>query len=241
VPERLDDDISPCLHAVGEPREPTPVSTPTRTDTTPGEALVVVLVCFGWAIVASLEAVANGFPSSRGFTDGGVLGLVVTEAVFGSIALVLLRGRGYDLASLVPRVTFKDSAIGLGLALAGCLAGALLVLPFVASLPEQPISRMMQASSISPPALLVLACVNGMFEEVFLLGFLQRGLARHGTSIALGSMLLVRLLCHLYQGPLGALYVLGYGGVLGLFFARWPRLWPAVFAHIFWDIVPFLH
>ena len=47
------------------------MTTSPRTDTTAGEALTVVAVCFGWAILASLQAVASGFPAGHGFSDAG--------------------------------------------------------------------------------------------------------------------------------------------------------------------------
>ncbi len=53
-------------------------------------------------------------------------------------------------------------------------------------------------------------------------------------------MMLVRVSCHLYPGPLGACYVFGVGLLFGLFHARTQRLWPAVLAHMIWDVVPFL-
>ena len=71
-------------------------------------------------------------------------------------------------------------------------------------------------------------------------------MAREGGDMELavinpvGVVLLVRVLCHLYQGPVGASAMLAYGGVEGLYYARWRNAWPAVFAHIIWDIVPFL-
>ena len=78
----------------------------------------------------------------------------------------------------------------------------------------------------------------GTFEEVFLLGVLVRGLRAYGVSIAIGFPLLIRLLYHLYQGPLGAVWVLAFGLTFTLFYVRIGRLWPAVFAHMLWDIVP---
>lgn len=42
----------------------------------------------------------------------------------------------------------------------------------------------------------------------FWLGYLVRGFAAVGASFAIGLSLLVRVLYHLYQGPLGAVSVL---------------------------------
>jgi membrane protease YdiL (CAAX protease family) len=82
--------------------------------------------------------------------------------------------------------------------------------------------------------------VNGTYEEVFLLGFLQRGLRSYGLSIAVGVAVLVRVLYHLYQGPVGTLWVLGFGAVFSLYYLRSEQLWPPAFAHILWDIIPLM-
>jgi membrane protease YdiL (CAAX protease family) len=211
-----------------------------RIDTTPVEALVVTGVCFGWAIWVSLSTVLAGYPDVGGFTDGGAWTLVVTELVCAAIALVLLYLRRYDVASLVPEVTLRDTLAGLALMLVASWAGWLAAEPFAAGLGQQPIERMAQATTVSAPAVLVMSFVNGAFEEVFLLGFLQRGLQARGLSTALGVTLLVRVLYHLYQGPLGAVSILAFGLVQGLWYARSKRLWSPVFAHIMCDIVAFL-
>jgi membrane protease YdiL (CAAX protease family) len=213
-----------------------------RTATTPGEALAVVALCFGWPIALSVHAVAAGFPvRPNGFDDLGALGVVIYELAFALVVATLLRHRGYDVASLRPRPTWVDSGLGVLVALAAAMAGLLAMATFSAGQPDQPIADMMRRSTIGAPMVLLLAIVNGTFEEVFLLGFLMRGLKERGLSIALGVTTLVRVSYHLYQGPLGACYVLGVGVVFGLFYARTQRLWPVVLAHMMWDIVPFLH
>jgi membrane protease YdiL (CAAX protease family) len=211
-----------------------------RTETTPAEALIVTGVCFGWAIWISLASVLGGYRDGGGFTDGGIYEMVVLEFVCAAISVVILRLRGYDVASLVPEVTLRDTLLGLLLMVVGNLVANLAVDPFWAGHAEQPIERIAHATAVSGPAVLVLGFVNGTFEEVFLLGFLQRGLQARGLSIALGVTLLVRVLYHLYQGPLGALSVLAIGLVQGLWYARFKRLWSPVFAHVMWDIVGFL-
>ncbi len=212
-----------------------------RIATTPGEALAVVALCFGWPILLSVHAVMAGFPARQGgFDDAGALGIVLYEVAFSLAVVTLLRSRGYDVASLRPQPTWIDSGLGVLLALAAGMAGMLAWSAFSASQPEQPISDMMRRSTIGAPMVLLMAVVNGTFEEVFLLGFLMRGLKERGLSIALGTMMLVRVSYHLYQGPLGACYVFGVGLVFGLFYARTGRLWPAVLAHMMWDVVPFL-
>lgn len=84
-------------------------------------------------------------------------------------------------------------------------------------------------------ALLLLSLVNGVYEEVFLMAFLQRGLRRLGGSNAVGVVLLVRMLYHTYQGPLGLLAVAIFGLVVGIYYWRSGRLFPVIVAHIVAD------
>lgn len=212
-----------------------------RVATTPGEALAIVALCFGWPILLSIQVVLAGFQlPQRGFDDIGALHLVIYEVAFSLLAVTLLRSRGYDVESLRPRPTWIDTGLGLVCATAAAVGGLLAMSAVSAGQPEQPIAQIMRHSTIGAPMVLVLAIVNGTFEEVFLLGFLMRGLRDRGLSISLGVMMLVRVSYHLYQGPLGAVHVFGFGLVLGLFHARIQRLWPAVLAHMIWDVVPFL-
>lgn len=214
---------------------------PRRTDTTPGEALVVVALCFGWPILLSLRVVLGGFQGGpQGFSTLGALFTVGFEVVVSLVAFALLRGRGYDVASLVPQPAWRDSAVGVALLVAAWIGGALATAPLAADWSEQPITRIMQDSFVLPPVALLMSVVNGAFEEVFLLGFLGRGLRGFGLSIALGVPLLVRVSYHLYQGPLGATWMLAAGLVFGLYHARAQRLWPVVFAHMLWDFLAFM-
>ena len=94
----------------------------------------------------------------------------------------------------------------------------------------------MAGTILSLPVLVTFSVVNGTFEEVFLLGFLIRGLRDYGLNIAVGTSLFVRFLPHLYQGPLGALSVLIFGLTLTIYFVTSDKLWPPVFCHIITDI-----
>lgn len=99
---------------------------------------------------------------------------------------------------------------------------------------------MVSKATLSLGVVIAVAVVNATFEEVFLLGFLVRGLRGFGLNVAIGASLLVRLAYHLYQGPLGAVSVLAFGIVLTLYFASTNKLWPPVLCHMLGDIIPFL-
>lgn len=212
---------------------------PEKTASPYPDAIVVSTICFGWFILSSLQAVASGFPT-RPFTDSALLEIIALEGVLAATALAYLRARGYALGQLVAVPSANGCLVGLLLYLASMLLSSPLWALFgTADSVSQPIEEMVTGATISFLPLVALSVVNGLYEETFLLGYLQRSLDRSGALFAIGLPLLVRVLYHLYQGPAGAASVIGFGIVLGVYF-RWRRdLWSVVFAHIFADIAAF--
>lgn len=207
-----------------------------ETLTSRTEAAIVVAIAFGWFILASLQAVAQGFPGSGAFSDDSLLSLLMLEGVFGAIALAFLHRRGHALQELLPTPSVAGCLVGVALCGVATLAWYIVAQAFPASLHQaQPIAEILGHARPSLPLVIALSMFNGLYEETFLLGYLVRSLAAAGASLALGLSLLVRVLYHLYQGPLGAVSVLVFGLVLSAYYWRTRRLWPAVFAHTLAD------
>ena len=208
---------------------------------TPLDLMVVTALCFGWFIVASVLSVMAGFPAQP-FSDAALIGVVLIELVFGSLALGYLRFRGYELRALFPRPTIPESVFGVGLYVASAVASWIFVaalLPHDVAEQTQPVEEMVNNATISAGPVIGASLINGMYEEVFLIGYLQRALQSSGASFAIGVSLLVRVLYHLYQGPMGAISVLGFGLILSIYYVRTKRLWPIVVAHILADVLAF--
>lgn len=200
------------------------------------DIMIVTALCFGWFILVSLQAVASGFPSQP-FTDAALFEIIACELVFAAAALGYLHLRGHDLAHFIPSPTVTGSLSGAGLFVAASLASWALTFAFWDSgAHSQPIDDMVAGATISFAPLIGVSLVNGLYEETFLVGYLQRALEGSGAAFAIGVTLLVRLLYHLYQGPVGALSVMAFGLVLSLFYLYTKRLWPLVFAHVLADI-----
>jgi membrane protease YdiL (CAAX protease family) len=210
-----------------------------RNTTTIPEALAIATLCFGLFILWSLGAVAMGFQEGAvsEFNDGELLSMAGLEIILAVTALAILRKRGYDIAGLRPQPDWRGCTIGLGLYL-GVVVVDLLVTAQFSNVDQQPVSQMMVRAHMSLPAILIMSVVNGTYEEVFLLGFLLRGLRGFGLSFTLGMSLLVRALYHTYQGPLGTVQILVFGLALSIYYVSSGKLWPVVFAHILGDIVP---
>jgi len=200
------------------------------------DAAIVSAICFGLFILWSTQAVLGGFPEAK-FSDTSNVWSILLETGLAATALLYLRARNFDIAALALRPDIEGTLLGLGLFVGAWLAGVVATAPFLVPGSQQEMAKF-SFSGLSIGSTVLFAMVNGAFEEVFLLGVLLRGLRSQGLSIALGLPLLVRLLYHLYQGPLGTVWITAFGVTFSLFYIRTGRLWPAVFAHTLWDIVP---
>jgi membrane protease YdiL (CAAX protease family) len=73
---------------------------------------------------------------------------------------------------------------------------------------------------------------------VFVVGYIIAALTPvRGMWTAINVSTGVRLLYHLYQGPIGILSVVPMGLLFGYAYARTRLLWPLIFAHIVIDII----
>jgi membrane protease YdiL (CAAX protease family) len=206
------------------------------------EALGIVAICFGWFILASVQAVSAhgpGAANSTGFSNAGLDAMLVLELILGAAAMAVLWARRYPLHSLWPRASWRGVPVALGLYL--CVIALVWVAALLVPDPSRyPIADIMKQTHVTWSSVIPVSLVNGTYEEVFLLGYLQRGLRRYGGSTAVGVTVLVRMLYHMYQGPAGVLSVALCGIVFGFWFQRRGQLFPVVLAHIIADMAAFL-
>jgi len=206
-----------------------------------GEAAAVVGICFGLFIVWSVSAAADGFSVTGGFSDAAFASTIALELLLGGTALAMLRWRGHVLAQLLPMPDWRGTGLGVLLCIA-CLAAWVVVSTTLVDTRDyaaQPIARMVAMSRPSLAMVVLASAINGVYEETFLVGYLVRGFSALGAPLALGISTLVRLLYHVYQGPVGALSVVVFGLVVGLFYWQTRRLWPVAVAHALQDVVAF--
>ena len=84
----------------------------------------------------------------------------------------------------------------------------------------------------------IASTVNGMFEEMFVAGYIITALREaRGVWTAINVSTVVRLLYHLYQGPVGVVTIVPMGLLYGFVYARTRQLWPLIFAHVLIDII----
>lgn len=204
------------------------------TPTSSFEIIAIIAICFGYMMLGSLYTVMSGFPAQK-FSDDGLQSLVLLELILASVAIVVLRMRGYAVAELIPQPSGTGSFHGVLLWVVALGVGSVAMALFPKDQQMQLVG-MMGKHALGLLTVFVLSVVNGLYEEVFLLGYLQRELMPHGAAFAVGASLLVRVLYHTYQGHVGATGVLVMGLVFGLYFLQTRSLWPPVLAHILADM-----
>ncbi len=212
---------------------------PSKSTLSAAEAVVVAVLCFGLFSLWSIQAVMAGFPAAQ-YSNDGVLQMMGLELALAAAALVFLRVRGFDVVSLLPRPTWWDTLLGALTYLAAWALETICASVYESVVPPAAARDVVEFSftGLTVATLVGFSIVNGLFEEVFLLGVLTRGLRQWGLGLAIGLPLLLRLLYHTYQGPLGAIGVVAFGLTVTLVYVRTGRLWPSVYAHILADLIP---
>jgi membrane protease YdiL (CAAX protease family) len=212
---------------------------------TPGVEFLIVLVwAFGMPIFSSIVAVLGaGAESAHAvFNDEALLSILILEIVQTAFLVWFLRIRGWTLEKIGLRVTWRGTAWGLVLLAVtyvvtiGVQALAQIILPIDHALAAEQYPR--AARGLSMQLVFLTSTVNGIFEEVFVAGYIITALReRRGEWIAINVSTVVRMLYHLYQGPIGIITVVPMGLLYGYTFVRTRQLWPLIVAHVLVDII----
>jgi CAAX protease family protein len=212
----------------------------------PAEFAIVILGAFGILLLTTFLTLVTrtgaADPGSTGWYSGGhLLSVIVYELPVGAAVLGFLRLRGWSLARLGLRITARETLVGFGLALLAELACYAALFALVIAAPE--LTKAMVASQAKPGGfglwtIIVLSIVNSVFEETFVCGYVVTVLKeRADLSTAITISVAIRLLYHLYQGPIAFVGVVPFGFVLAWWYARTGRLWPVIVAHGLADFV----
>jgi len=212
------------------------------------EFLVVVCGAFGMPIfssILSLGARGGAAPSGAGglvFNDAVLIGIVVFEVVQAAFLIWFLHVRGWTLEKIGLRITWRGTGMGWLL-----LLGTYVVAMVAQHLASMALPAQMQAGveryPVSDPdvnmqLVFIASTVNGMFEEIFVAGYIITALREaRGVWTAINVSTVVRLLYHLYQGPIGVVTIVPMGLLYGFVYARTRQLWPLMFAHVLIDII----
>jgi membrane protease YdiL (CAAX protease family) len=194
-----------------------------------GEFALVVALAFGMSIVGSVIQAFSYSGAPVEFTDKDLAWTLAYELVVGAIIAIALRKRGWKWSDFAIHPS-KGSTI-LGAILAILVLGVWYV--FEKLFGEAPTSVSASLASIA-----AVSIVNPLFEELLALAYVVQALRkRFGLVTAMNVSLAIRLLYHLYQGPLVVIPIAIFGLVATLVFIRMGRLWPVIVMHAILDLV----
>jgi len=203
-----------------------------------GEFLVVVTTAFGLPIYWSLSAVLAPI-AEPSFSAEGLWGLAFYELLVVALLVPALWFRGWTPQALGLQWQGRDIRPAIGLLIAGIVA-CYPVEWLGKDIDEavNPSMDAMVAGKLSLAAVVAVSLINPIFEEVFVCAYVIRALQRnHSPAFAVNVSVAIRASYHLYQGPIGAISLVIVGLILGWWFVRTGRLWPAIIAHGLMDLL----
>jgi membrane protease YdiL (CAAX protease family) len=205
------------------------------------ELAIVFLVAFGVFTFRSVVSLFLAGGPARSLAD---LRFVIVYELAGLVLLLpFLHLRGWSLERLgLGLLSFRDGVVAVGLSavalmvyVGGFTAAAIAAPDLMMALAQGPAQM---AGHIGPADLVLVCIVNPFFEEVFVCGYVVAALdPRRSAWTGINVSVAIRLLYHLYQGPLGVLSIVPLGLVFAGWYARSGRLWPLVIAHALVDFV----
>jgi len=209
------------------------------------EIALVSVLAFGFFAFVSLSYVVRPKVQAH-FDDSGFLNLMLVQLGLLAVIALFLWLRGWTLRKIGLSLWLNDLPIGVLLGF-GALVAWVAIYIVTAMLAPGLAQGMSDTSSgliehhlnwwIVIPAIVV----NPFFEELFETGYIVTALKRDDNPwFAVNVSVAIRLVCHLYQGPLGVLSILPPGLIFGYWFARTGRLWPCIAGHILVDLLAVL-
>jgi membrane protease YdiL (CAAX protease family) len=202
------------------------------------EFLVVVTWAFGLPIFASIMSLAAPTEGrSPVFTNAELFAAIIFEMIQLGFLAWFLRIRGWTLEKF--GLAFSWSSTIVGLALLAVTYALVVGVGYVAQVVfhydlQAAVARAPRFDQdLSMQLLSLVSVVNAIAEELFVAGYIITALyPRRGMWVAINVSIIVRLLYHLYQGPIGVLTAVPMGLLYGYLYSRTRQLWPLIVAHV---------
>jgi uncharacterized protein len=194
-----------------------------------GEFALVIVLAFGLSILGSLAAAFDYTGQPIEFGDAQIASVMAYEAVIAPVVWLVLRRRGWKWSDFAVYASKGSTIFGILVAL-GVLA---VWYAFEAAFGKVPATL-----TATAPWIVAVSVANPVFEEMLVLGYVVQALrGRFGLTAAFNVSVAIRLLYHLYQGPLAVIPIAFFGLVVTFVYVRMGRLWPAIVAHGILDFV----
>jgi uncharacterized protein len=218
-----------------------------RNLSAPAEFCIVILLCFGvplffGGVLVVVRDLMHVTQPQAHFNNGTVLRLLIWQLIPFSVVLWLGRIRGWSLATLGFRVSWRSTVAGVLLYVAATVTAVLVHLYAAAHAFRPEIHPLaIVTTGLTLPFILLNSVTNPLFEETFEAGYVIRSLQGFGMWPAILAGALLRAALHGYLGINLVVTVFASGVIFGLVYWRWRQLWPLVVAHALLDFLGLLH
>ena len=216
------------------------------------EFVVVIALAFGMAIAAALEWARLGEAGSVAamtMRPGDGLALASFEITTAAALAVFLLVRGWSFERLDIRPSWRGLLVGAAIAIVIyaidqmidlALHGAVTAgwLPTVFDPEREPkADDGLGLVRLGLAEILLMSLVNGIFEEVFVCGYVIRALSPHtGLLWAAAVSCLIRFSYHLYQGAVAWTFHVVFALIFAAIYLVTRQLWPLMTAHVLLDV-----
>lgn len=163
--------------------------------------------------------------------DRRLFTIAAIDIFCGLIALFILRARGWKRSDFGLQVSMPLTIGGMFLFIGANIFIASLNYAFIAATGTNPANATTPVAKASWLAVILVVAVDPLFEEFFEVAYLLRAAEEHGPAFCISLSAAVRLVCHLWQGPVAALTILPLGLIFAAVYWKWRRVWPLVVAH----------
>lgn len=195
-----------------------------------GELVLINLIAFGpFALRSALELMER--KTAIVFDDHRALSIAGIELLCGTIAVLILRARGWKLSDFGLRITMPQTIFGMLLLIGGVItiSGFSYIVGAVTN--TDPEGATSFEAKLTWPVLIALTLINPLYDELLVVAYNIRAAESHGPAFAITLSATIRFICHLEQGPVTATTILPLGIIFAAVYWRWRALWPLVVAH----------
>lgn len=165
--------------------------------------------------------------------------LIVYEPIILLAIYWFLKQRGWQFNDLKLQPSLQSS--GYGIILAACAYISFVAVWIIASFISPEFVRTISQTNlvgknISLLNIVAVSIINPFFEELLIVGYVITLIRQvKGETYAVNISVAIRMLYHLYQGPVGVMAIIPFGLICAYWYARKGKLWSVIVAHALFD------
>lgn len=194
------------------------------------ELVLINLICFGPFAALSMRGLLRR-ETTLLFDDRRLYTIVAIELACGSLAILLLRARGWKLRDFGLQISMPLTIAGFILYIVATTIIAGISLGFVTLAGTDPGAATHPVATAHWPAVLLLLAIDPLYEETFEVAYNVRAAEKVSSAFAITLSAVIRLICHAFQGPIAPLTILPLGIIFAFVYWKWRRVWPLAVAH----------